>query len=140
MDIEIHPGQLSAKEFVYLYSSTGWDPIPEIQIAESLKHDLFHISVTCGGKIAGMGRIVGDGILYWYLQNIIVLPDYQHLGIGTRIVQYLLDYIRSHSIENTTVTIGLMCSENTASFYKKFGFHERPYQTYGPGMTQEIVI
>ncbi|MCR5501527.1 MAG: GNAT family N-acetyltransferase [Lachnospiraceae bacterium] len=32
-------------------------------------------------EVVGMGRLVGDGVMYWYLQEIVVLPEYQGRGI-----------------------------------------------------------
>ena len=37
-------------------------------------------------------RLVGDGAMYWYLQEIIILPQFQRKGIGTMIVNHLVDY------------------------------------------------
>lgn len=39
-----------------------------------MEKSLFDVSVICDGKVIGMGRLVGDGAMYWYLQEIIVLP------------------------------------------------------------------
>lgn len=41
-----------------------------------------------------MGRLVGDGAMYWYLQEIIILPQFQRKGIGTMIVNHLVDYAK----------------------------------------------
>ena len=40
---------------------------------------------------------MGDGTMYWYLQEIIVLPEYQKKGVGTRIVNHLINYARENS-------------------------------------------
>ena len=73
-------------------------------------------------EVVGMGRIVGDGVMYWYLQEIIVLPEYQGKGIGTGIVNYLLDYIKKHTEDETFTSVGLTAAEGKTSFYERFGF------------------
>ena len=53
-----------------------------------------------------MGRLVGDGAMYWYLQEIIILPQFQRKGIGTMIVNYLVDYARENSIVSAKYSCG----------------------------------
>lgn len=57
-----------------------------------------------------------DGVMYWYLQEIIVLPQLQ--GIGTRIVNRLLDY----TSPGTFVSVDLTAATGKGTFYEKFGF------------------
>ncbi len=74
------------------------------------------------GKHIGMGRLVGDGAMYWYLQEIIVLPEFQGLGIGTRIVDYLVDYAVKNSSTGKFTTIGGVSAKGKEGFYQKLGF------------------
>lgn len=136
--IEIGVGQLTVKQFEYLYQSTNWKSFPLEQIKKSLENDRYHVSAWVNQKIVGMGRLVGDASMYWYIQNLIVLPEYQRLGVGAAIMENLLEFIRKSSLSNSHVVVGLMCSENTAPFYQKFGFLIRPCGDLGPGATLEI--
>lgn len=61
----------------------------------------------CQFEVVGMGRLVGDGVMYWYLQEIIVMPQFQGQGIGTRIVNRLLDYIKENTTPGTFVSVVL---------------------------------
>lgn len=74
------------------------------------------------GKLIGMGRLVGDGAMYWYLQEIIVLPEYQGLGIGTMIVEHLVDYAVKNSSTGKFTTIGGVSAKGKEGFYQKLGF------------------
>ncbi len=40
------------------------------------------------GELIGMGRLVGDVAMYWYLQEIVVLPEYQRHGIGAQLIEF----------------------------------------------------
>lgn len=73
-----------------------------------------------------MGRLVGDGAMYWYLQEIIVLPEYQGKGIGKAIVNRLLDYIQNTAIRGTKISVGLTAVKGKEPFYEKFGLVEYP--------------
>lgn len=60
--------------------------------------------------------------MYWYLQEIIVLPEYQGQGVGKSIVNRLLEYIRSTALPGTCVEIGLTAVKGKEPFYEGFGF------------------
>jgi len=69
-----------------------------------------------------MGRLVGDGAMYWYLQEIIVAPKFQKQGIGTLIVKHLIDYAKANSLTGTFTTIGGVSAKGKEPFYEKMGF------------------
>ncbi len=137
-NIEIHENELSVENFMYIYNSTHWKPFSASQISLSLQNDSYHVSAWINKEIVGMGRLVGDGVMYWYIQNLIVLPKYQLKGVGTAIMNSLLSYIKNNSLKGSHITVGLMCSESVTSFYEKFSFQVRPYDKYGPGATLEF--
>ncbi len=83
---------------------------------------MFDVIAVCNDEVIGMGRLVGDGVMYWYLQEIIVLPEFQGKGIGTRIVDRLLEYIKDNTPPGTFVSIGLTAATGKDTFYEKFGF------------------
>lgn len=92
------------------------------QVEKALRNGLFHVSAICYGKTVGMGRLVGDGAMYWYLQDIIVLPEYQGKGIGKNIVNRLLKHIKSTAIPGTKIEVGLTSVKGKEPFYEKLGF------------------
>lgn len=136
--IKFVENQLTAKQFSYLYNSTGWESFSIEQIEKSLKNDIYNISAWKNDELIGMGRLVGDSAIYWYIQNLIILPKFQLSGVGTAIMERLLLYIRNNSSLGSHIIVGLMCSEDTASFYRKFSFDIRPCKTLGPGATLEF--
>jgi predicted N-acetyltransferase YhbS len=70
-----------------------------------------------------MGRVVGDGGVYLYLQDVIVLERWRNNGIGTRITEALLDHVRELGGPGTFV--GLMAAVGAGPFYERFGFQPR---------------
>lgn len=139
-EITLQANGLTVHQFEYLYNSTGWPAFSKQQITNSLYNDKYHVSAWIDSEIVGMGRLLSDSSIYWYIQNIIVLPEYQSRGIGTAIMENLLSFIRNHSYPNSHVVVGLMCSEHTAPFYRKFSFDIRPCNDLGPGATLEFDI
>lgn len=51
------------------------------QAEAALRTGLFRVTAFCEGKAVEMGRLVGDGSMYWYIQDMAVLPEYQGRGI-----------------------------------------------------------
>jgi len=88
------------------------------------------------GELVGCGRIIGDKGFLYYVQDIIVLPKYQMQGIGTKIMDSIMDYLKKQCVERAI--IGLMTAKEKERFYKKYGFIERPNDNLGAGMIKTI--
>lgn len=73
-----------------------------------------------GDTVVGMGRLVGDGQMYFYIQDVAVVPDYQGHGIGQRIVDALLQHIRKH--EPGPSFVGLFATDAALPLYERNGF------------------
>ncbi|EEL99965.1 Ribosomal-protein-alanine acetyltransferase [Bacillus mycoides] len=81
----------------------------------------------------GMGRIVGDGAIYFYIQDIVVHPDYQKNGIGKEIMHILVEYLNQNAPDKAFV--GLFASQGKESFYEKYDFKD-----YSPNMTGMFTV
>ena len=70
------------------------------------------------GKLVGVLRAVGDGASILFIQDILVYPEYQHQGIGTKLLQMILEkYKNVYQIQLATDD-----STKTVSFYESNGF------------------
>ena len=84
----------------------------------------------------GIGRVIGDGRVAFFIKDVAVLPERQGQGIGQKIMGAMMAYIRRTGSENAYV--GLMALKDKEGFYRKFGFHVRPHEKEGSGMTQYL--
>jgi predicted GNAT family N-acyltransferase len=84
-------------------------------------------------EIVGMARVLGDGSLVYYIQDVIVHPNRQRQGISAQMMERVMAYIGSHASQNSI--IGLMSAYGKESFYEKYGFVKRPTDRLGCGMT-----
>ncbi len=125
----------SVSEYLHLRELAGWCPMPEAVVERSFATQLFAVSARTRSfeTVVGMARVVGDGGLCFYVQDVIVHPDYQNRGIGTRLMQYVLEYIDRTGCTNSYV--GLMAAKGKEGFYASFGFDRRPNEHLGAGMT-----
>ncbi|HDR6310158.1 TPA: GNAT family N-acetyltransferase [Bacillus cereus] len=122
------------EEYKYLCDSVGWTDYMNFDVANtSLKHSIHCITVKDNEQMIGMGRIVGDGFIYFYIQDIVVHPDYQKHGIGKEIMHRLVTYLHENAPDKAFV--GLFASEGKESFYEKFDFKD-----YSPNMTGMFTV
>jgi GNAT superfamily N-acetyltransferase len=113
----------TVKEYQKLRKATGWKKIEPESIKIGLYNTLYSICVIFKDNIVGCGRVIGDGSIYFYIQDIIVLPEFQRKGIGKLIMNSIIDYLKTHAHQKSF--IGLMAAEGVSKFYEKFGFTER---------------
>lgn len=118
------------EEIVNLYQSAGWwkDSYNQSRINELIKGSfVFAVVINSdSGDTIGMGRILSDGVSDAYIQDLVILPQYQGRGIGKKLVKILLDYCLSRGI----LWIGLISEPGQDNFYLSLGF--KPMDKYTP--------
>ena len=124
----------SAKEFNYLTNSVGWGIRKNNIVDEALKNTLYSLCVYDDDKLIGYGRIIGDKTIFLYIQDIMVIPEYQSKHIGTSIMENLLKQINEYKKINSNIRTYLGASKGKESFYEKFGFISRHNENLGSGM------
>lgn len=134
--IKIRYNTLTAEEWAYLRASTHWRSQPKEVFSTAIKSSLLTVAAYYNDNVIGMGRMTGDNILSFFIQDIVVLPSYQNKGVGTLLVNSLLDYVYRHATSASVVS--LMASKGKESFYEKIGFQKRDGLIKGMGM--ELII
>jgi ribosomal protein S18 acetylase RimI-like enzyme len=119
-------------EYRRLRDAVRWGAVEPEALEIGLRHGLFSVCVLHQGQVVGCGRIVGDGGMYFYIQDIVVLPEFQGRGLGRRIMDAVMGYLQAHA--RAGAFIGLMAARGVSGFYEKYGFAQRPTEQYGPGM------
>jgi GNAT superfamily N-acetyltransferase len=123
----------SAADYNRLRKAVGWGTYREALITHSLPESIYCLCALAGDQVIGMARILGDDGMVYYVQDVIVLPEYQNRGIGAQLMDRIMAYLRTHSQDNTI--IGLMSAVGKEAFYEKYGFTRRPTEELGSGMT-----
>ena len=112
---------LSLEEVLPLYEAVGWTNYTQnpTMLKAAYKNSL-HIlgALNEEEKLVGVLRAVGDGASILFIQDILVTPEYQHQGIGTKLLQQTLEkYKNVYQIQLTTDN-----SMKKISFYESNGF------------------
>ena len=122
----------SVAELRALNEAVGWTDLPsdDDAVARGLAASLYGVVVTMAGQLIAAGRVIGDGGVYFYVQDVIVVPEHQRRGVGDLVMAEIWGYLREHAAKGAT--IGLMAADGRAGFYERWGFTARP--AGGPGM------
>ncbi len=120
----------SYDEYKTLRDAVGWGQTDETLTTKALNNTLYSLIALESNEVVAIGRVIGDGGLYYYIQDLIVSPNYQSKGYGKELMTKLMVFIQSHAHPGST--IGLMAAPGLESFYKEFGFTSKP--EYGTGM------
>lgn len=134
-DNDIEPSEYNA-----IRKSVGWQTIPSDQLAKAIINGQYTVSARLDNKAVAAGRLVGDGCMYWYLQDVVVSPWLQGHGVGKAVVEHLLAYAKENSLPGSTIYIGLTSAEGREPFYEKLGFQKNPSSEYGAGMFMKLRV
>ena len=132
--ISIKENVNSVEEFNYLYDAVGWGSYDKKVSEKALANTMYSVSVYDDDKIIGYGRILGDGICFLYIHDVMVTPKYQNKKIGSQIMDKLLEKVNQIKVENPNVRVYLGASKGKERFYERFGFITRENANLGSGM------
>ncbi len=124
----------NVKEYNYLFDEVGWGSYPEEISKKALSNNIYSVSIYDNDKIIGYGRLIGDGIIFLYIHDVMVKPEYQGQGIGRTIMEKLLNKVEELRKENPDLLLYLGASKGKEPFYKKCGFITREEANLGDGM------
>jgi len=114
-----------------LFETTSWNREYQAtaeDLARAIANSQFVVAAYDNENLVGFGRVLTDGVLYAMIYELIVHPDYQGKGIGTQILQRLVQWCNELHIRD----IQLFCARGKRSFYELNGFVARPEDA--PGM------
>ena len=92
-------------DYIRIRKSAGWGEISLSQSQKSLEHSCHVVCVYDAHTLVGMGRIVGDGVLYFYLSDVVVDPMVKGQGIGQLIMEELVAYLNKNALPFSTIAV-----------------------------------
>jgi len=101
--------------------------------ATCLKGSLYGVCLYDQGTLIGFSRLVGDGVLYFYIADVVISPTYKGKGHGSLLVEAIMKYINTHA--QTGATVALLPAPGLEGFYGQFGFTPCPNQFFGQGLS-----
>ncbi|MBT2512854.1 GNAT family N-acetyltransferase [Arthrobacter sp. ISL-30] len=86
----------------------------------SLAGSLAGVVAMDGDQVIGMGRLVGDGVKYFYVQDLAVLPSCQGQGVGRALLNRLMGHVARTA--PASAFVGLFAAEAALPLYQRAGF------------------
>ncbi|MCE5260013.1 MAG: GNAT family N-acetyltransferase [Chloroflexi bacterium] len=123
----------SPADYNCLRAAVGWRTFSEAAVKRFLPNSLYSVCSYAGDRLVAMARVVGDGGLVFYIQDVIVLPARQEQGIGRALMERVMAWIMVQA--QPGAVIGLMAAVGREGFYERYGFIRRPNEQQGCGMT-----
>ena len=112
---------VTVEDVLPLYEAVGWtNYTTKPEMLKAAFENSLHVLAAFNEKgiLVGVLRAVGDGASILFIQDILVTPEYQHQGIGTKLLQQTLEkYKNVYQIQLTTDN-----SMKKISFYESNGF------------------
>ncbi len=107
-------------EIVSLYTAVGWTNYTRDtqMLKNAFEHSLLVLGAYDCGKLIGIIRAVGDGASIVYIQDILVLPEYQRKGVGRLLMKGVMERF-PHVYQMCLMTDDV---PETVSFYEAMGF------------------
>ena len=109
--------KVDVNELNDLLQTIGWGINPPKKLEESL--DLSWGWITARddfNRLIGFVQILSDGIKHVYILRLIVHKDYQGRGIGTKIMEDLMQFLGENNLSPILLT-----KPSEEAFYSKFG-------------------
>ena len=138
--VQLVEDQLDIDTYMELRAAVNFRKLSRDQAKRGLDNSLYTLVAYKDGKAVGMGRIVGDGAIICYVQDLIIRPEVQGEGIGGLILESLKSFVINTGFEGTTMMFDLMPAKRREPFYNKHGFIARPTDDLGPGMIQYLEL
>lgn len=135
-DIEFIEQAPKASDFVALRELIGWGTMPVEMAQSSIDSSLYTVSAYQDKQLVATGRVVGDGYMYFYIQDVIVHPQSQGLGLGAKVMEYIESYLAK--VCNKGATVGLFAAKGKEGFYQRFNYVERTGEPLGKGMCKFV--
>ena len=109
--------EFKADELKELFLSVGWSSgeYPE-KLVVAMRNSAHVRSAWHDGSLVGLMNALSDGAMTAYFHYLLIRPDYQKIGIGTKLVADMLEHYREYPRKV------LISYNEQIGFYEKCGF------------------
>lgn len=116
--------KFSEEELKELFLSVNWSSgnYPD-RLVIAMKNSGTVYSAWDGSKLVGLINALDDGIMTAYIHYLLIMPEYQHLGIGKELIKRITDKYQSY------LRIVLIAYDKEVGFYKHCGFEKGEEKT-----------
>ncbi len=123
--VEIRVGHdIQFDQLLALYESVGWIAYTHeqrrAQLQNAIRNSTYVVSAWQEERLIGLARGLSDDVSIFYLQDILIHPDFQRQGIGRRLLNNCLERFK-HVRMKVLLTDD---EERQARFYESLGYKD----------------
>ncbi len=130
---------ITPEEYMNLRKKVGWVEFPIEEARACIDNAYMVLCARDDDRAIGVARLLWDRGYIAYLSDVIVDAEYRGQGIGSKLVEACIQRLKSDMKPGYKVKMNLNSSKGKESFYKRFGFKERPNDDVGAGMDQWFI-
>ena len=114
---EVDP-DLEAIQVGQLREAIGWDARLD-KYQRILGNTYLCVACFFKGSLVGYVDVVSDGVDDAYVRDLMVHPEHQRQGIGSKLIRMVIEAMRPRGIKMLSVIL----EPDQADFYRQAGFH-----------------
>ncbi|WP_435155203.1 GNAT family N-acetyltransferase [Haladaptatus sp. DFWS20] len=119
MSYEVRDELPTVEEFIALREAANMSSRSVDAVEQGLPNTVFGVVVVDESEeVVGMARIIGDGGSVYHLCDMAVHPNHQLQGLGSRMMERLMEYLEENAPEGAYVNL----MADVEGFYEQFGF------------------
>jgi len=107
----------SEEELKDLFLSVDWSSgnYPD-KLVIAMRNSSSVFTAWDGDKLVGLANVLDDGIMTAYVHYLLIMPEYQRIGIGKKLVEMISESYKDY------LRIVLIAYDEGIEFYKHCGF------------------
>jgi GNAT superfamily N-acetyltransferase len=111
-DANLEPEQIEK-----LRIAVGWNPLHG-KYQTALEKSFIHYSILEQQELIAFARVISDGAIYALIVDVMVYPAFQARGIGTKMLEFVLEDLKLAGIKSVNVIFDARIER----FYESLGF------------------
>jgi ribosomal protein S18 acetylase RimI-like enzyme len=119
----------AVSEYIALRHRAGLSAKSVEAAARGLANTWYAVTIRREGQCIAMGRVIGDDGCFFHIVDIAVLPEHQRRGLGSRIMEKLMEKL--HAAAPRTALVTLLADGDAYKLYERFGFKKSAPESIG---------
>ncbi len=126
MQISVRYDALTVDIYESVRATADFHRYEREDVQAALDGGLCSVVAYVDGVPAGIGRLVGDGRIAFFIKDLVVFAEYRYLGIGSMILDALIMHVRSRCCEHAYVGLMLTPGKDDSTKAKASSAVRRP--------------
>jgi aralkylamine N-acetyltransferase len=106
-------------EAAHLFELVGWLPRRATELQLAFSRSVAQAFAFHESRLVGVARAVGDGVYYASLVDVLVHPDFQRTGVGSKLVEHIQARL------TYPLLFTLTAAPDVQPFYKRLGWRHQ---------------